>query len=241
MLCYLIQTWTKYTRGVYMAIVLIRTLIVYLSLLITMRLLGKRQMGEMELSELVLASLIADLAAHPLQDIGIPLINGLVPVLTLFCCEVMITALSIKSLRFRTLLFGTPSLLIRRGKILQDKMRENRYTIDELMQELRNQGIYDISRVQYAVLETNGMLNVMPFPADKAATAGMLGIEPEDESYPSIVINNGRILENNLRLLGFDLKWLEKQLQHEGHKAPGSIYLMVADRSGRTYIAEKES
>lgn len=223
-----------------MAIVFIRTLIIYLSLLVTMRLLGKRQMGEMELSELVLASLIADLAAHPLQDIGIPLINGIVPVLTLFCCEVLISGLGMKSVKFRALLFGRPSLIIQKGKIMQKEMQQNRFTIDELMQELRMQGIYDISRVQYAVLETNGTLNVMPCPEDKPATAGMLGLATEDESYPSIVINNGRILEKNLRLLGFDLNWLKRELKNTGHCEPGNIYLMIADKSGRTYIAERE-
>jgi len=223
-----------------MAIVLIRTLIIYFTLLVTMRLLGKRQMGELELSELVVASLMADLAAHPLQDIGIPMINGLVPVLTLFCCEVFVAALTMKSIRLRSLLFGRPSLIIQRGKILQKEMHANRFTLDELMQELRMQGIYDISRVQYAVLETNGTLNVMPYPEDKPATARMLGIAVDDESYPSIVINNGRVLENNLKVLGFDKNWHNKQLEREGSGSPDSIYIMVADRDGHCYIARKE-
>ena len=223
-----------------MAIVLIRTLIIYLTLLATMRLLGKRQMGELELSELVVASLIADLAAHPLQDIGIPMINGLVPVLTLFCCEIFVSALTMKSIKLRALFFGKPSLIIQRGKIQQKEMHANRFTLDELMQELRMQGIFDIGRVQYAILETNGTLNVMPCPKDKPATAGMLGIAVEDESYPSIVINNGRVLENNLKWLGFDLSWLKKQLKNEGFGPPESIYIMVADREGHCYIAKKE-
>ena len=223
-----------------MAIVLIRTLIIYLTLLVTMRLLGKRQMGELELSELVVASLMADLAAHPLQDIGIPMINGLVPVLTLFCCEVFVSALTMKNIKLRALLFGKPSLIIQRGKILQKEMHINRFTLEELMQELRMQGIYDISRVQYAVLETNGTLNVMPCPEDKPATARMLGIKVEDESYPSIVINQGRVLENNLKWLGFDTNWLHKQLKSKGFGPPESIYIMVADRQGRCYIAQRE-
>jgi len=224
-----------------MAIVLIRTVIVYLTLLIAMRLMGKRQLGEMELSEFVVAALIADLAAHPLQDIGIPLINGIVPVLTLFCCEMLISGLSMKSIRFRSLLFGRPSLLIEKGKILQKEMQSNRFTPEELMQELRNQGIYDISRVEYAVLETNGSLNVMPCPGDRPVTVAALGLKPEDESYPSIVIDNGRILENNLRWLGLDLKWLEKKLRAEKLSKPENVYLMIADRLGRTFIAEKEA
>ena len=223
-----------------MAIVLIRTLIIYLTLLITMRLMGKRQLGEMELSEFVVAALIADLAAHPLQDIGIPLLNGIVPVLTLFCCEVFIAAASMKSIKFRSLLFGRPSIVIQNGSILQQEMRLNRFTPEELMQELRKQGVYDISRVQYAVLETNGTLNVMSYPEDKPVTAKTLGIDAENESYPSIVINNGRILDNNLRWLGFDRNWLVNQLREEQLSGPEGIYLMLADRDGRTYIAEKE-
>ena len=146
-----------------------------------------------------------------------------------------------KSIGFRSLLFGRPSLLIQEGKILQNEMHSNRFTPEELMQELRNQGIYDISRVQYAVLETNGSLNVMPCPEDKPATVGMLGLKIEEESYPSIVINNGRILENNLKWLGFDLNWLEKKLKSEALEKVENIYLMIADRQGRTYIAKKEA
>ena len=224
-----------------MAIVLIRTLTIYLTLLITMRMLGKRQLGEMELSEFVLAALIADLAAHPLQDIGIPLINGLVPVLTLFCCEVFIAALSMKSIRLRALLFGTPNMLIQQGKIQQKQMQANRFTLDELMQALRSQGVYDISQVQYAVLETDGTLSVMLYPAERPATAAMLKLEVKEESYPSIVINNGRIMENNLRWLGFDLNWLNKQLKAQGFDGAKDIYLMTADKEGRSYVAKKEA
>ena len=223
-----------------MAIVLIRTIIIYLTLLLAMRLLGKRQLGEMELSEFVLASLIADLAAHPLQDIGIPMLNGLVPVLTLFCCELIIAGLGMKSIKLRSLLFGRPSLLISDGQILQREMQANRFTAEELMQELRKQGCYDISQVQYAILETDGSLNVMPKAGDKPITARMLGIECSEDEYPSIVINKGRILDNNLNWLGFDRRWLKKELQKAGHDGPDTIYLMIADKNGRIYISKKE-
>ena len=138
-----------------MAIIIIRTLIIYAALLAAMRLLGKRQLGEMELSEFVVAALIADLAAHPLQDLGIPMINGLVPILTLFCCEVAISRAALKSAKLRALLYGKPSMLIKKGVIDQREMAKNSFTTDELMQELRNQGCLDISRVEYAVLETD--------------------------------------------------------------------------------------
>ncbi len=134
-----------------MAIVIARTLTVYFALLLTMRLMGKRQLGEMELSEFVVAALIADLAAHPLQDMGIPLLNGLVPIAVLFCCEVLIAGLSMRFIRLRSFFFGKPSLLIVKGTINQTEMRRNRFTPDELLQELRSQGVTDIASIEYAL------------------------------------------------------------------------------------------
>ena len=204
-----------------MAIVIIRTGIIYFALLAAMRLMGKRQLGEMELSEFVVASLIADLASHPLQDVGIPMTNGLVPILTLLCLELLIAGLSMKSIRLRTLLFGRPSMLVVRGKIDQREMRANRFTADELMQELRRQGMFDLSQVEYAILETDGRLNVIPFPAEQPPTASMMGI-----SVPG---------------LGLSRDWLREELQRSGHGDPKGIYLMTVNHSGQSYIAEKEN
>lgn len=223
-----------------MAIVLVRTLIIYFSLLLVLRLLGKRQLGEMELSEFVVAALIADLAAHPLQDMGIPLINGLLPILVLFCCEVLIAGFSLKSIRLRSLVFGKPSLLIVHGKILQKEMLKNRFTLDELMQELRAQGITDMNAVDYGVLETNGRLSLILSPAERALTPQLMGIACPVEGYPSIVISDGRVLEANLRHLGLDRAWLEKQLRAHGASSPRQVFLMTADESGTVYYAAKE-
>ena len=150
-----------------LAIILIRTLIIFTALVLAMRLLGKRQLGEMELSELVVAVLVADIAVNPLQDTDMPLIYGLVPLLVLFCCEIIISGLTLKSIRLRQLLYGKPSLLIEKGKIAQREMTKNRFTLDELTQELRNQGILDIASVEYAILETNGQLNIVLYPAEQ--------------------------------------------------------------------------
>ena len=223
-----------------MAIVIIRTLIVYFALLLTMRLMGKRQLGEMELSEFVTAALIADLASHPLQDMGIPLLNGLVPILVLFCCEVLIAGISLRHIRLRSLIFGKPSLLIEQGRILQQEMEKNRFTPDELMQELRSQGVLDINSIAYGVLETNGRLNVILSPGEQPATARQMGLNPEDPGYPSIVISAGRVLEANLRHLGFDRAWLEQALRSHGAEDPRQVFLMTARPSGQIYLALKE-
>ncbi len=223
-----------------MAIVLLRTLIIYFSLLITMRLLGKRQLGEMELSEFVLAALIADLAAHPLQDIGIPLINGLVPILTLFCCEVLIAGATLKSIRLRSIFFGRPSVLILRGKVVQTELRKNRFSLDELMQELRNQGVLDISKIEYGILETDGRLNVILYESESPVTPAMLNIETSCDAYPAIIINDGRVMETNLLHLGRDMNWLTKQLNERGLKSPTDVFLMTLNKSGQIYFAAME-
>lgn len=223
-----------------MAIVILRTAIIYFALLLALRLMGKRQLGEMELSEFVVASLIADLAAHPLQDMGIPMTNGLVPILMLFCFEILIAGLSMKSMRLRTLLFGRPSVLVTRGTIDQREMRLNRFTADELLQELRNQGMFDLSQVEYAILETSGRLNVIPYPAEQPPTASQLGVEVPDGGSPLIVISEGRVIGKNLKKLGRSAEWLRDELRSNGHGEPQNVYLMTVNQKGQQYIAEKE-
>ena len=223
-----------------MAIIFVRTLIIYFSLLLIMRLLGKRQLGEMELSEFVVAALIADLASHPLQDIGIPMINGLVPIVTLFCCEVLISGVAMKNIRLRALLFGKPSMLVEKGQIRQREMKKNRFTTDELMEELRNQGYLDISAVEYAVLETDGRLSVIPYPSESPVTPSQLKIEAEDKGYPVVVISDGHVIESNLRLVGRDMNWLKKRLAALGIKDTKQVFLMTVNSAGQVYYTIKE-
>ena len=223
-----------------MAIIFVRTLIIYFSLLLIMRLLGKRQLGEMELSEFVVAALIADLASHPLQDIGIPMINGLVPIVTLFCCEVLISGVAMKNIRLRALLFGKPSMLVEKGKIKQHEMKKNRFTTDELMEELRNQGYLDISAVEYAVLETDGRLSVIPYPSESPLKPSQLKIEAEDKGYPVVVISDGHVIRSNLRLVGRDMNWLKKRLAALGVKDAEQVFLMTVNSAGQVYYAPKE-
>ena len=233
--------WVILNAGVNaLAIIFIRTLILYASLLLFLRLLGKRQLGEMELSEFLVASLIADLAANPLQDIGIPLLNGLVPVVTLFCCELLISACAIRSVRLRTLLFGEPSLLIYHGVIDQNEMAKNRFTLDELMQEMRAQGVRDLATVEYAFLETNGRLSVLPFCSELPPSAADLNLTPKDGGFPRILICDGRLIRKNLQKSGHDMAWLRAQLKAHGGSVSG-IFLLTVDDASRVYCVEKEA
>lgn len=223
-----------------MAIVIARTLIVYFALLLTMRLMGKRQLGEMELSEFVVAALIADLASHPLQDMGIPLLNGLVPIAVLFCCEVLIAGLTMKNIRLRELFFGRPSLLVVKGEINQREMRRNRFTLDELMQEMRSQGCFDLRSIEYAVLETDGKLNLLLRAEDQPVTAGQLDLPTPDGGYPHIVISDGRVLEGNLQHLGLDRAWLSEALKKQGSPDAEDVYLMTVDENREIFLTRKE-
>ena len=159
----------------------------------------------------------------------------------LFCCEVLIAGLSLKSIRLRSLIFGKPSLLIVKGKILQQEMLRNRFTLDELMQELRAQGITDPQDVEYGVLETNGKLSLILSPAQRPVTAAQMNLPVEDAGYPSIVISDGRVLEGNLHHLGLDRKWLEGRLRSHGLSDPRQVFLLTASSSGESYFAAKEA
>jgi uncharacterized membrane protein YcaP (DUF421 family) len=147
-----------------MATALIRTILLYLILMVGLRAMGKRQIGELEPIELVLTLLISDLASVPMQDFGIPLLNGVVPILTLLSLSMLLSWASMHSIRFRRLICGNPTTLIKDGILQQQAMRRNRFTLDELIEELRAQGVTDLKSVKYAVLETNGQLSVLLYP-----------------------------------------------------------------------------
>ena len=223
-----------------MWIVFFRTLLVYLVLMLFLRLLGKRQLGEMELSEFVVAALNANLAAHPLEEHGSPLLPALLSIAVLGALELLTAWLSMRSIRLRALLYGRPSLIIDRGKLDQAEMRRNRFTADELMQAMRSRGVLDINEVLYAVLETNGTLNIIPIAEAQPVTAGQMGMGGAQASYPSIVISEGRVMEQNLTRLGYDRRWLDKRLREKGHSGPESVFLMTADRDGNVFFCGKE-
>lgn len=223
-----------------MGIIFIRTLIIYIALLGAMRLMGKRQLGELELSELVITVLISDIAAHPLQDIGIPLMNGLLPIILLLCCELIISGVIVKSNKAKAFLCGKPSFLVVNGVINQLEMKKNRFTPDELAEELRTQSILDISLIKFAILETDGRLNIVLFPSERTVTARQLSIETNDSGYPVIIINNGKVIPNNLLLCGRDENWLQQELAEREVKSVKDVYLMSLNEAGQIYFAKSE-
>lgn len=222
-----------------MVIAFVRTIILYILIIAGVRLMGKRQVGELEPSELVLALLIADLAAVPMQDFGIPLLTGVIPILTLLALTMLISVLTMKSVKFRAVICGRPSIIVENGKLHQREMAKNRFTIDELMEELRMKGVTDLSTVKYAILETNGQISVLPYANQLPVNAQQMNVCPEDVGLPMVIVNDGRIMDNNLAARGLNRNWLDKQLAAHKVTDAREVYLLTVDEKGRTYFALK--
>lgn len=154
-----------------MAITFFRTVILYLLVVVGLRVMGKKQIGEMQPSELVVAIMISDLASIPMQEIGIPLLSGIIPIFTLIVLEIALSQLSLKSRKFRRLLTGKPSVIIHNGKILKEEMQKIRFNYDDLKEQLRIQGYVKVDDIHFAILETNGQLSIIPRPSKQPATA----------------------------------------------------------------------
>ena len=208
-----------------MATAFIRTIVLYFLIMVGLRLLGKRQIGELEPIELVLTLLISDLAAVPMQDFGIPLLNGVIPIVTLLLLSMLLSWGSVRSIRLRRLICGSPTALILDGKVQQDAMRHNRLT-----------------SVKYAVLETDGQLSVLLYPDEQPATPKQLGKPVKDDTFlPHIFINDGRVMGENLSLAGLDAAWLDKTVRAQGYHAPSEIFLLSLDGAGKILCIGKDS
>lgn len=205
-----------------------------------MRLIGKRQLGQLELSELIVTILISEVAAEPILHPDVSVLRIVIPVITLLGMEYLLSVVSLKSVRLRALLSGKPALLVVRGRIDQTQMRRNRITPDELAEALRGSGLLSMNEVEFAVLETNGRINIIPTPPERPATAGQLGVTPADSGYPVIVINNGRVLTDNLRLLGRDENWLKARLRENDVSSARDVYMMTADMNDGIFLAPRE-
>ena len=218
-----------------------RTVILYFLIMAGLRLMGKRQIGELEPGELVLTMMISDLATVPMQDFGIPLLAGVIPILTLLALSMLLSQLSLTSLRFRRAVCGTPSVLIREGVLQQEAMRRNRYTLDELLEELRGQGITGVEDVKYAVLENSGHLSVLPWARTQPPAAERMGLEVEDDvTLPVVLVNDGRLLRRNLEAQGLDEAWLREALRKEGLDSHRQAFLLTLDETGRVNCVRKE-
>ena len=217
----------------------LRTVALYLVLILVIRLMGKRQIGEMEPSEFVVTMLVANLASIPMQEVGVPLYAGVIPILTVLAMELVLSALALRSVRLRRWLCGKPVILIENGKILRENLLKTRVTLDELSGHLREKDVLDVSTVQYAILETNGNVSVFVWPEEKPAAAGEAGIPVKKQLLPVTIIGDGHIYEENLKKAGRNLPWLEKALKKRGATVE-ETWLFTVDAGGNEVWYGKE-
>ena len=211
----------------------LRTIVLYLVLILAIRLMGKRQVGQMEPSEFVVTMLVANLASIPMQDGAIPLYSGLVPILTVLGAELVLSYLSLRSIPIRKLLCGKPVILIENGNILQNNLRKTSITLDELTGHLREKGVLDLQTVQYAILETNGNLSVFPYPKHMPPSARDAGVQASSQYIPLTIISDGYLSKDNLQKAGKDRHWVDRVLQ-ERDATVQSTWLLTVD--GRDHI-----
>lgn len=218
----------------------IRTVFLYIVLIITIRIMGKKQVGELEPAELVIVFLLSELASIPMQDMNLPLMSSIVPIATLISLEIIVSVLTLKSRTVRRWLQGKPSILIEKGKLVESEMKRHCYNIDEILEQIRNEGYSDIRDVEYAVLENNGKISVIPSARGKALTASDMGIETQPGTMPYLVIADGKICPNGLKLTGTSEKELIKKMKKENIKNPEDLIFAIIDSMGEFYYQRKE-
>ena len=222
-----------------MLITFIRAMILYIVVLVLMRLMGKREIGQLQPFELAIAIMIADLAAVPMSELGIPLTNGIIPILALLVMYMIISVLNMKSIKFRKVISGQPSILIYRGRIDEKVLRKERITINELQERLRVDNIFNLSEVEYAILETNGEVTVIQKPEKRNVIVEDLNINPEYEGIPYDLVVDGKIMEENLKAIGRDKIWLKKQLK-KFDANPSNTLIATLDGKGDFFCQKKE-
>ena len=210
-----------------MLISYLRAAFLYLVLILSVRMMGKRQIGQMEASEFVVTMLVANLASIPMQDAAIPLYSGLIPILVVLGMELTLSGLILRSVLIRRFFCGKPVILIDNGTILMENLRRTRVTLDELTGHLRQKDVLDIQTVQYAILETDGSLSVFPYPKDRPATAKEAGIKAGKQYLPITIIEDGYVSEENLQKAGKTRQWLEGVLREQKTARQDTLLLTV--------------
>ena len=222
-----------------MLITFFRSIVLYVLVLIVMRLMGKREIGQLQPFELAIAIMIADLASIPMTEIGIPIYYGIVPILGLLMMHMFISFLNMKSIKAREILCGRPSILIYRGKIIEQELKKQRFTINELEERLRGNDVFNIGDVEYAILETSGQVTVIQKPEKRNVTPEDLNITPDYEGIPYDLVVDGKVMTENLKELGKNYKWLEKQTEKFKMK-PEEALVVTLDAKGQIFCQKKE-
>lgn len=221
-----------------MLLILVRTLVLYIVVLFVMRGMGKREISQMQPYELAISIMIADLAATPMSELGIPIIYGIIPILGLLTMHILISLINMKSLKLRQFICGKPRVLICRGKIDERALKKENFTINELQERLRGNNITNIGDVEFAILETSGQVTVISKPEKRVVTLEDLNIEAKYHGIPYELVIDGIIMEDNLRKIGKNYNWLKKEIEKFGYK-PEEALIVTLDANGNIFAQKK--
>jgi len=224
-----------------MLLVIIRTLILYATTVLLLRVMGKRQIGQLQPYELVVIIMISELAAIPMQNTGIPLLSGLIPIFILVTAQVTLSYISLKSERARGVICGTPSIVIENSRIVEDELRRQRLNLNDLLEQLRLKNVSDISDVEYAILETSGQLSVILKSEKRPVEPQDLKISPEYEGLPITLIIDGQVINDNLKKVQLDMIWLQNELGKYGIKNVKDVFFASLDAHKQLYYQLKSS
>lgn len=222
-----------------MILLLIRTIFIYVFLLFTMRLMGKRQLGELEVSELVSTLLLSDIASLPITNQELPVIYAVIPILVITTFEVCASLLLTKAPKLKGLLSTRPSMVIRKGRIDHDELLKNRISIDELISELRQKNITDLSDVAYAIIEQNGKMTVIPKTSQAQPTRADLNVTAPERGLSHVIVSDGTVNRYGLQFIQKDDDWLKKELRRRSASLK-DVYLLTADDAGTVRLLRRD-
>ena len=222
-----------------MIISAVRTILLYLIIIVTVRLMGKRQISELQTSELVVTLLMSDIASIPMQNSEQSMLSGIIPIIILMFCEIFISLLMLKKTSIRKLICGNPVIVINNGTIDQKAMKELRISTEDLFEELRQKDIFRIEEVAYAIVETNGKMSILKKNGYDTVTANQLGVQSKDNGLQTVVISDGEIAYSSLEFCGLSKKWLDEILKMEKTRLK-DIFIMTANKGRQYKIIRKE-
>lgn len=222
-----------------MLITFFRAILLYIFVLIIMRLMGKREIGQLQPFELAISIMIADLVTIPMADVGIPIFNGIIPILGLLLMHLLISILNIKSIKMREIICGKPRILIYRGKIDEEALRKERFTINELQERLRGNNVMNLADVEYAILETSGQVTVIQKPEKRNTIPEDFNIIPEYEGITYDLVVDGRVMYKNLEKIGKNYQWLQRELAKLKVR-PEDALIVLIDGKGEIFCQKKQ-
>jgi len=222
-----------------MFLVFFRVIILYGLTIFCLRFMGKRQLGELQPTEFVITIMISNIATMTIENTSVPLASGLVPILVLICLEVIISVAAIKNRKVRKLVSGNPLIVIRNGVLDQNTLQELRFSIDDLMEALRGQNIFDIRDVEFAVVETNGIVNIFKKAEKQGVTPEMLQLQTMPCGPQVVLVSDGELIEDGLDTSGMTRDWFDRTLVKE-QRSVRDIFIMTCNNAGDYHIIPKQ-